>query len=108
MKDSLNELRVYFEYGVPEFNIPSFDPFYAKEVVQKRGGSALNYKLTLRNIFESGWTNSYIYSFKSDLKHGIIKYHQWFPAKFLRGDWEFDSIFGLYENQGTFNLSLCK
>lgn len=44
--------------------MPPFDPFFAKEIVQKRGTDSLYYKLTLRDVTESGWTRSKVIRFK--------------------------------------------
>ncbi|KAK6633513.1 hypothetical protein RUM44_004120 [Polyplax serrata] len=107
VKDGLNEARPYFQHGVPEFDIPPFDPFFAEEIIQMRGSQSLNYKLTLRNVYESGWTKSHVYRFKSDLKNGYVQYNQWFPEKFLQGEWEIEyNLMGPYANAGTFNLTL--
>lgn len=109
LKDGLNGARPYFKYGVPEFNIPPFDPFFIEEIIQNRGSQSVNYKLTLRNVFESGWTNSKVYALKSDLKKGYLQYFQWFPEKFVQGEWEIESNFmAPYANSGTFNLTLCE
>lgn len=110
MRHALNEVRPYFKYGVPEFNIPPFDPFYAREVVQRRGGQRVNYNLKLKNVYERGWTVSKVYKFKSDLNNGYIRYHQWFPEKYLQGEWEIDSnlVVAPYSNRGKFDLSLCR
>lgn len=55
----------YFLYtGVSELEIPPFDPFFAKEVVQKRGFPGLNYRLILRNVHERGWTQSEVTKFR--------------------------------------------
>lgn len=50
--------------GIPELKIAPFDPFFAKEVVQRRGGLALNYRLVLRNVEERGWTQSEVTNFR--------------------------------------------
>lgn len=50
--------------GVPEYNILPFDPFYAAEVPQVRGGRNFNYKLKLLNVSESGWTISQVTRFR--------------------------------------------
>lgn len=50
--------------GVPELKIAPFDPFFAKEVVQRRGGLAVNYRLVLRNVEERGWTQSEVTNFR--------------------------------------------
>ncbi|EEB18810.1 conserved hypothetical protein [Pediculus humanus corporis] len=107
IKNGVNAARPYFKTGVKEFNIPPFDPFYAEEVVQVRGSHGLYYKLTIRNVYERGWTNSHVYKFQSDLNNQLIRYHQFFPAKYLDGSWEIETnIFKPYKNSGTFNLGL--
>ncbi|CAH1400313.1 unnamed protein product [Nezara viridula] len=58
IKGALNTCRTYFKTGVPELSISPFDPFFAKEVVQTRGGSNFNYKLKLINVSEYGWSDS--------------------------------------------------
>lgn len=109
MRNALNEVRPFFKYGVPELNIKPFDPFFAEEVVQTRGGPYVNYRLKLKNVYERGWTVSKVYDFKSDLKNGIIQYYQWFPEKYLNGGWEIETnLVAPFANSGTFDLSLCK
>lgn len=46
--------------GVPEYNIPPFDPWYAEEVNQVRSG----YKLKLKHVKEGGWQQSTITKFR--------------------------------------------
>lgn len=48
--------------GVPEYNIPPFDPWYAEEVNQVRSG----YKLKLKHAKEAGWQQSSITKFRWD------------------------------------------
>ncbi|XP_044742517.1 uncharacterized protein LOC123304999 [Chrysoperla carnea] len=108
VKDALNAVRPFFKTGVPEYNIPPFDPFYADEVVQIRGGNNLNYKLKLKNITESGWTLSQVTRFRSDFTKNLIQYTQSFPDKHLSGEYEFvGTMLGrkMY-NKGHWNLSL--
>lgn len=50
--------------GLPEYGVLPFDPFFAKEVVQKRGGPNFNYKLRLKNVYERGWTQSRVTKFR--------------------------------------------
>ncbi|KAE8747376.1 hypothetical protein FOCC_FOCC005843 [Frankliniella occidentalis] len=106
--DSLNQCNHFFHTGVPEYNVPPFDPFFAKEVVQKRGGNSLFYKLTLRDVIESGWARSKVIRFKSDPRNYRIRYTQWWPDKFLAGQYEFDGnmIQLPIDNKGQFNLTL--
>jgi hypothetical protein len=50
--------------GLQQYNIGSFDPFFIKEVSQKRGGTNMNYQLKLKNIYERGWTKSGVTKFR--------------------------------------------
>lgn len=50
--------------GLKEFDVAPFDPFFAREVLQVRGGQLFNYKLKLKNVMESGWTISQVTRFK--------------------------------------------
>ncbi|PSN50417.1 hypothetical protein C0J52_08558 [Blattella germanica] len=98
VKNALNTLQPMFREGVPKYGIKSFDPFFAAEVSQKRGGSTINYKLRLRNVHESG----------SDPKNYMIKYSQFFPEKYLDGEYEIEGRVFEYplNNKGSFNLTL--
>jgi hypothetical protein len=44
--------------------VGSFDPFFAKEVIQKRGGPSMNYRLKLKDVYERGWTESRLTKFR--------------------------------------------
>jgi hypothetical protein len=50
--------------GFQQYNIGSFDPFFVKEVSQKRGGTNMNYQLKLKNVYERGWTKSRVTKFR--------------------------------------------
>lgn len=108
MKDALNSIRPYFKTGVPEWRIPSFDPFFSPEVVQNTGIPMFNYKLKLVNVTESGWTASQVTSFRSDFGRNQIEYTQFFPEKRLEGLYDFSgSVFGnKMSNSGAWNLAL--
>uniref|UniRef100_T1HEQ9 Uncharacterized protein n=1 Tax=Rhodnius prolixus TaxID=13249 RepID=T1HEQ9_RHOPR len=108
VKDGLNSVRPFFKAGIPELNIGSFDPFFAKEVTQTRGGNNLNYKLKLRNVYERGWTQSSVTKFKCNWRKRFIQYTQHFPEKFLEGEYEFDGtvMTGNMKNKGTWNMTL--
>ena len=47
---------------------------------------------------------------RSDLKNHMIKYSQFFPEKYLQGNYEIEGKLFDYplNNKGKFNLSLCK
>lgn len=110
VKDALNGARTFFKTGVPELNVGPLDPFFAEEVVQQRGGPSLWYRLTLRNVYERGWSLSEVTDFESDLANGKIRYRQWFPEKYLQGEWEIVSniLKPPFSNSGAFDLSLCE
>jgi hypothetical protein len=50
--------------GLPQYNVGSFDPFFAKEVTQKRGGQNVYYRLKLKDVYERGWTKSRFTKFR--------------------------------------------
>jgi hypothetical protein len=52
--------------GLPQYNVGSFDPFFIKEVSQKRGGTNMNYQLKLKNVYERGWSKSLVTKFRYD------------------------------------------
>lgn len=107
VRDGLNNVKSFIPKGVPELNIPSFDPIHAKEVILKRGGPTFGYKLKLKNVMESGWKLSEITKFKSNLKLNTVQFTQYFPDKYLEGEYEFESlILSPNYNKGQFNLSL--
>lgn len=89
-------------------NLGPFDPFFAKEVVQQRGGSNFRYKLILKNVTESGWSESLVTKFKSNTRKRFVQYSQFFPEKFLMGEYEFEGHFmnNHMENKGIWNLTL--
>ncbi|XP_066251337.1 uncharacterized protein Jhbp16 [Euwallacea similis] len=108
LKDKLNDLTPYFKSEIPDFGIGSFDPFYAEEIHQKMGGAFFNYKLVLRNVTESGWTQSQITKFRSDLPKNLIQITQFFPDKRLNGIYEIEGTFlgQNVKNSGSWNLAL--
>ncbi|XP_054276553.1 uncharacterized protein LOC128995561 [Macrosteles quadrilineatus] len=108
IKKALNDVRPFFSTGVPELNISPFDPFFAKEVIQKRGVFALNYRLVLRNVQERGWTQSEVTSFRSDPVLNLVQYTQFFPEKSLEGEYETSSqvLITPPDNRGVWNLTL--
>ncbi|XP_046675113.1 uncharacterized protein LOC124363881 [Homalodisca vitripennis] len=108
IKDALNAVRPFFKTGVPDLKIPPFDPFFAKEIVQRRGGFAINYRLVLRNVQERGWTESEVTSFRSDPVLNLVQYTQFFPEKWLEGEYEGSSqiLLSPPDNRGVWNLTL--
>lgn len=67
IREALNAVRPYFKTGLPQYNVVTFDPLFAKEVSASRGNDKLGFTLTLRNVTESGWTNSKVTKFVSDI-----------------------------------------
>ncbi|KAF4522392.1 hypothetical protein B566_EDAN012975 [Ephemera danica] len=111
MLRALNKLNHLFNSGVPEYDIPPFDPFFATEVETKRVIPLVgSFRLRLINVTESGWTDSTVKSFKSDLAHNRVTVRQFWPDKRLAGGYVFDmSMFKggvTIRNRGTFNLTL--
>ncbi|KAL1140595.1 hypothetical protein AAG570_000525 [Ranatra chinensis] len=108
IKNALNEVRPFFKTGVPELNIPPFDPHLAKEVFQQRGGHLMNYKLWLKNVEEHGWTDSIVTKFRSNPTKRKVEYSQFFPEKFLRGEYEIDGhiMERKLKNKGFWNITL--
>jgi len=106
--NALNSMQKFFRAGLPQYKVGSFDPFFAKEVTQKRGGQNVNYRLKLKDVYERGWTESRVTKFRSDLKNHMIKYSQFFPEKYLEGNYEIEGKLFDYplNNKGKFNLSL--
>ncbi|XP_014238707.1 uncharacterized protein LOC106660290 [Trichogramma pretiosum] len=108
IREALNSIRPYFKTGLPKYNIEPFDPFYAKEITAKRGLPYLGFAITLKNVTESGWSNSKVVKFVSDLKNHKVVYTQSFPEKYLSGDYEFNgTVLGSkMNNKGKFTLGL--
>lgn len=57
-------MEVCLSSGLKEYNVAPFDPFFAEEVLQVRGGPNFNYKLKLKNAREYGWTIAEVKKFK--------------------------------------------
>ncbi|KAG7304262.1 hypothetical protein JYU34_011203 [Plutella xylostella] len=108
MKRALNKIRPYFKSGIPELGIPPFDPHFAAEVRQARSMLGVGYQLTLRNVFERGWTDSTVTKFKTDWQNERIIYSQYFPEKWLEGEYEFkgDALGLSDQRSGHWNLTL--
>ncbi|XP_066903909.1 uncharacterized protein Jhbp16 [Halyomorpha halys] len=108
IKNALNTCRAYFKTGIPELSISPFDPFFAKEIVQTRGGSNFNYRLKLINVSEYGWTDSIVTKFKSNRNKRWLQYSQFFPEKWLDGEYEFQGkvMNRNIDNKGAWNLTL--
>ncbi|XP_045453950.1 uncharacterized protein LOC123663304 [Melitaea cinxia] len=108
MKRVFNKLRPYFKRGIPEMGVAPFDPHFAKEVEQVRSIFGMKYKLTLHDVFERGWTKSTVTKYKTDWANQRIIYSQYFPEKWLEGNYEFKGdMLGLaVERIGHWNLTL--
>ncbi|XP_060517857.1 uncharacterized protein LOC132696822 [Cylas formicarius] len=108
VKEGMNSLNPYFKQGLPEYGVDPFDPFYATEVRQKRSNAFFDYKLVLRNVTESGWTESQVTKFRSDLPKNTVHVTQFFPDKRLDGYYEIEGTFlgQKIKNSGSWNLKL--
>jgi len=110
IKKTLNQMRLYFKTGIPEYSVKPFDPHYAKFVQQRRGdpNGIFGYNLILSDVYEFGWTDSEITSFRSDPKNDFIVYSQFFPNKSLVGNYEFKGkiIGNNINNKGKWELVL--
>ncbi|CAH0393035.1 unnamed protein product [Bemisia tabaci] len=107
IRTALNSVTPYFTTGVPDLKIPPFDPWFAEEIIQKWGGPGIGYNLKLRNVREAGWKQSLVTKFRSNAKAQMIVYTQYFPEKYLEGEWEAESnLIQQRENRGVFNLTL--
>ncbi|KAJ2943920.1 hypothetical protein O0L34_g8240 [Tuta absoluta] len=108
MKRAFNKLRPYFKVGIPEMGVAPFDPHFAKEVLQKRSIVGVGYTLMLKDVYERGWTQSLVTKYKTDWENQRILYSQYFPEKYLSGDYEFKGdAFGLgVFRSGHWNLTL--
>ncbi|XP_028174816.1 circadian clock-controlled protein [Ostrinia furnacalis] len=108
MKRAFNKLRPYFKVGIPEMGVAPFDPHFAREVKQTRTISGMGFTLTLRDVYEKGWITSTVTKYKTDWDNERIIYSQYFPEKWLNGDYEFKGdAFGLgVIRTGRWNLTL--
>ncbi|KAJ8976659.1 hypothetical protein NQ317_004677, partial [Molorchus minor] len=139
LKDAFNDMRSFFKearsnvglytmyfysyLGLPEYGVGSFDPFYIDEIVQRRRFPFARYKLTLKNVTESGWTTSLVTGVRnlgiSFFVHTLDLLGQTFPImkstslsfsriKRLDGWYEIEGTFFGQEvhNRGSWNLSL--
>lgn len=66
LKFAFNQLNPIFEYGLPEYNVLPFDPHKQSFVEQTRGdrNGLGGFKLTLKDVSEYGWTQSWITKLK--------------------------------------------
>ncbi|KAM3958278.1 uncharacterized protein ACR2FA_007725 [Aphomia sociella] len=108
MKRAFNKLRPYFRIGIPEMGVAPFDPHFAKEVKQSRNIAGIGFTITLRDVYERGWTQSFITKYKTDWNNGRVIYSQYFPEKWLYGDYDFEGkMLGLgVLRSGHWNLTL--
>ncbi|XP_045761244.1 uncharacterized protein LOC123864670 [Maniola jurtina] len=108
MKRVFNKLRPFFKKGIPEMGVAPFDPHFAKEVKQVRALFGMGYTLTLKDVFERGWSQSTVTKFKTDWENQRIIYSQYFPEKWLEGNYEFKGdLFGLETlRSGRWNMTL--
>ncbi|CAB3360921.1 Hypothetical predicted protein [Cloeon dipterum] len=109
MVQVLNTLNYLFPTGVPELGIPPFDPFFASEVETSRQNPLFSFNLKLTNVTESGWTNSNVKKFTSDLPNNRVTVDQYWDDKRLSGGYVFDlKILGVFRmhNVGNWNLTL--
>lgn len=108
IKRAFNKLRPYFKAGIPELGVAPFDPHYAKEVRQSRAINGIGYTLILNDVYERGWSHSTVTKYKTDWENQRIIYSQYFPEKWLNGDYEFKGdAFGLgVLRSGRWNMTL--
>ncbi|XP_061721481.1 uncharacterized protein LOC133528211 isoform X2 [Cydia pomonella] len=110
MKQALNDLRPYFKRGIPEIGVAPFDPHTAKQVKQTRTILGLKYTIILRDVYEYGWTQSTVTKFKTNWANASIIYSQYFPEKYLEGQYEFkNGVLGAGADtvrSGRWNLTL--
>lgn len=66
LKFTFNQLNPLFKYGLPEYNVAPFDPHKQSFVEQSRGDrrGLAGYKLSLQDVSEYGWTQSWITKLK--------------------------------------------
>lgn len=67
VREGLNAIRSYFKTGLPEYNVEPFDPAFAREISVERGMRNFGFTLTLKNVTETGWANSKVTKFVSDI-----------------------------------------
>ncbi|KAG6448020.1 hypothetical protein O3G_MSEX005281 [Manduca sexta] len=108
VKRAFNKVRPFFKVGIPDMGVAPFDPHFAKEIKQSRAIRGIGYTLTLNNVFERGWAQSTVTKYKTDWENQRIIYSQYFPEKWLNGDYEFKGdAFGLgVLRSGHWNLTL--
>ncbi|XP_024889862.1 uncharacterized protein LOC112466161, partial [Temnothorax curvispinosus] len=108
VREGLNKLNPYFKTGLPKYNVLPFDPFFAREITAVRGVPNFGFTLTLRNVTETGWSNSKVTKFVSDLRNYKVVYTQSFPEKRLTGNYEFKGKFfsSAITTRGKFTLAL--
>ncbi|XP_026764616.2 uncharacterized protein LOC113522960 [Galleria mellonella] len=108
MKRAFNKLRPYFKVGIPELGVAPFDPHFAREVKRSRNIAGIGFTITLRDVYEEGWTQSLVTKYKTDWNNGRIIYSQYFPVKTLHGDYDFQGeMLGLNVfRSGHWNLTL--
>ncbi|XP_011879973.1 PREDICTED: uncharacterized protein LOC105568714 [Vollenhovia emeryi] len=108
VREGLNAIQPYFKTGLPNYNVLPFDPFFAKEITATRGIPNFGFTLILRNVTETGWSNSKVTKFVSDLNNYKVVYTQSFPEKMLTGNYEFKGtcFSSTITNRGKFTLIL--
>ncbi|XP_063698094.1 uncharacterized protein LOC134829031 [Culicoides brevitarsis] len=111
LKNALNEMRIFYHSGLPDYNVKPFDPHYGKFIEQRRGdaGTGLfGYKLVLSDVYEYGWADSKITSLRTDPENDRFVYSQYFGNKSLTGNYDFRArILGApIHTKGSWNLVL--
>uniref|UniRef100_A0A2A4K9D5 Hemolymph juvenile hormone binding protein n=1 Tax=Heliothis virescens TaxID=7102 RepID=A0A2A4K9D5_HELVI len=108
IKRAFNKVRPYFKIGIPEMGVAPFDPHFAREIKQTRAINGIGYTLTLNNVYERGWSQSTVTKYKTDWENQRIVYSQYFPEKWLEGNYEFKGdAFGLgVLRSGHWNMTL--
>ncbi|XP_052747383.1 uncharacterized protein LOC112043310 isoform X2 [Bicyclus anynana] len=96
------------EIRIPEMGVAPFDPHFAKEVKQVRSILGMGYTLYLKDVYERGWSQSTVTKFKTDWENQRIIYSQYFPEKWLEGNYEFKGDLLGFETlrSGRWNLTL--
>ncbi|KAG8221912.1 hypothetical protein J437_LFUL002471 [Ladona fulva] len=90
IKKSIEDMRPQLIKGIPEINVPAFEPLVLPEVVVKSGNPGANFKATGKNVKVYGGGGFILDSVQADLNKNEFKASLTFPNLFFESAYEVD------------------
>ncbi|CAG9821091.1 unnamed protein product [Phaedon cochleariae] len=108
MLEATEKMKPYLAKGVPELNLPPFEPFYMPELSFEQGTPAINLKATLKDILMHGMTDYTFSKFEFDVPNLQFFGHAIFKGIKMEGKYDLHGkILAVpLDGSGTFNCTI--